>query len=198
MKRVIIIASVMMLSLATFAQREVGTLSLQPKIGLNVAYLSGDDGVDTKPRLGVAGGAEFEYQLMEKFSLSAGMLYSQQGVKEIYQGVDMTVKTDYLNFPILANVYLFKGLAMKFGVQPAVNVKAGYFVDTKSLDWEGNLSDYGIHVKTFDFAIPVGLSYEYKNFVIEARYNIGITKLVEDDESRHRTFQFTVGYKKSL
>ena len=53
MKRIFLIASVMMLPLMVFAQREVGTLSFQPKAGLNVAYYTGDDGVDTKPRLGI-------------------------------------------------------------------------------------------------------------------------------------------------
>lgn len=202
MKRLVFIASVMMLPLMAYAQREVGTLSFQPKAGLSVAYYTGDDGVDTKPRFGIVAGAEFEYQLMKELSLSAGMLYSQQGekgkIKEPFQEVDLTAKTDYLNFPILVNVYVAKGFSVKFGVQPAVNVKAGYSVSNSSFEWEGNLSYYGIHVKTFDLAIPVGLSYELKNFVIDARYNIGVTKMAEGDESRNRTFQFTIGYKKVL
>ena len=202
MKRLVFIASVMMLPLMAYAQREVGTLSFQPKAGLSVAYYTGDDGVDTKPRFGIVAGAEFEYQLMKELSLSAGMLYSQQGekgkIKEPFQEVDLTAKTDYLNFPILANVYVAKGFSVKFGVQPAVNVKAGYSVSNSSFEWEGNLSYYGIHVKTFDLAIPVGLSYELKNLVIDARYNIGVTKMAEGDESRNRTFQFTIGYKKVL
>lgn len=202
MKRLVFIASVMMLPLMAYAQREVGTLSFLPKAGLSVAYYTGDDGVDTKPRFGIVAGAEFEYQLMKELSLSAGMLYSQQGekgkIKEPFQEVDLTAKTDYLNFPILVNVYVAKGFSVKFGVQPAVNVKAGYSVSNSSFEWEGNLSYYGIHVKTFDLAIPVGLSYELKNFVIDARYNIGVTKMAEGDESRNRTFQFTIGYKKVL
>lgn len=202
MKRLVFIASVMMLPLMAYAQREVGTLSFQPKAGLSVAYYTGDDGGDTKPRFGIVAGAEFEYQLMKELSLSAGMLYSQQGekgkIKEPFQEVDLTAKTDYLNFPILVNVYVAKGFSVKFGVQPAVNVKAGYSVSNSSFEWEGNLSYYGIHVKTFDLAIPVGLSYELKNFVIDARYNIGVTKMAEGDESRNRTFQFTIGYKKVL
>ncbi len=202
MKRLVFIASVMMLPLMAYAQREVGTLSFQSKAGLSVAYYTGDDGVDTKPRFGIVAGAEFEYQLMKELSLSAGMLYSQQGekgkIKEPFQEVDLTAKTDYLNFPILVNVYVAKGFSVKFGVQPAVNVKAGYSVSNSSFEWEGNLSYYGIHVKTFDLAIPVGLSYELKNFVIDARYNIGVTKMAEGDESRNRTFQFTIGYKKVL
>lgn len=198
MKNIFLTALVMMSSVAVYAQCEVGTITLQPKVGLNVAYFTGDEGVDTKPRLGVAAGVEIEYQLRKAFSLSAGIIYSQQGekatIKRFLDERTITAKTDYVNFPILANIYVLKGLALKFGIQPAVNVKAGYTYDL----WEGDLSYYGIYVKTFDFAVPVGLSYEYKNLVIDARYNIGLTRMVEDDESRNRTFQFTIGYKKSF
>ena len=192
----------MMLPVMGFAQREVGTLTFQPKAGLNVAYYTATEGTETKPRLGLAVGAEFEYQLKKNFSLSAGALYSQQGlkvmVKEFLDDRSVTYRTDYINFPILANVYVAKGLALKVGVQPGVNVKAGYFAHTPYGEYDGDLSFYGIQIKTFDFAVPVGVSYEYKNLVIEARYNIGVTRMVEGDESRNRTFQFTIGYKKDL
>ena len=36
-------------------------------------------------------------------------------------------------------------------------------------------------VNTFDFAIPVGLSYEFYNFVIDARYTFGVTKVFDQD-----------------
>lgn len=192
----------MMLSIAIHAQREVGTLTFQPKAGLNVAYYSGAENVDTKPRLGVVAGVEFEYQLKKRFSLSAGVLYSQQGekgaVNNFYVKREMTAKTDYMNFPILVNAYLHNGLALKVGVQPAVNIRAAYSSSGTFGGGDGNLSDYGVHVKTFDFAVPVGVSYEYKNFVIDARYNIGVTRVAEGDESRNRVFQFTLGYKINL
>lgn len=61
-------------STATFAQHAVGSFSLQPKVGLNIASLTKNDGGD--PRYGVAAGAEFEYQATDIFSLSFGALYS--------------------------------------------------------------------------------------------------------------------------
>ena len=57
-------------------------------------------------------------------------------------------------------------------------------------------------VNTFDFAIPVGLSYEFYNFVIDARYTFGVTKVFDQDvidlDSKNLTFQLSLGYKFSL
>ena len=35
---------------------------------------------------------------------------------------DVTNRLDYINVPIMANVYVVKGLAVKLGVQPGFNV----------------------------------------------------------------------------
>ena len=125
-----------------------------------------------------------------------------QGAKEsnTTQGmkVEVTSKTDYVNIPIMANIYVVQGLALKFGIQPAFNVNATYTTSTQGMDISVSLSDFGVEVKTFDFAIPVGLSYEFGNFVVDGRYNIGVTKMVEDDDSKNSVFQFTLGYKFSL
>ena len=52
--------------------------------------------------------------------------------------------------------------------------------------------------KTVDLSIPVGLSYEYSNFVFDARYNFGVTKVADDADSKNSVFQFTLGYKFAL
>lgn len=200
MKKFFFVASIMMASVSVFAQHEVGSLTIQPKVGLNIANYTGSD--DSDPRIGLAAGAEFEYQITNLFSMSAGVLYSMQGAKatETVQGVkaNVTSKTDYINIPILANIYVAKGFALKFGIQPAFNVKSDYEVSAQGVSVSGSLSDLGVDIKSFDFAIPVGLSYEYKNFVVDGRYNIGVTKMVDNDDSKNSVFQFTVGYKFNL
>ena len=53
----------------------------------------------------------------------------------------------------------------------------------------------------FDLSIPVGISYEFNShFVIDARYNIGITKVNKESEpdvkdSRNGVVAITLGYK---
>ncbi len=200
MKKFILVASLMMFSLATNAQHEVGTLTVQPKVGLNVAILTDED--DVYSRLGLVLGAEFEYQITKLFSLSAGALYSMQGEKEDGTNAGTkykaTMKLDYINMPILANIYVTKGLAVKFGIQPGFNISSKMKVSQGSTSVSMSLSDLGFDTNSFDFSIPIGLSYEFNNFVIDGRYNIGVTKVIDDFDYKNRVFQFTVGYKFKL
>lgn len=180
-------------STATFAQHEVGSVTLQPKVGVNIASLTKNDGGD--PRWGFVGGLELEYQATDIFSLTGGVLYSQEGAKNDLQGGKVTTKLDYINIPILANVYVAKGLAVKLGVQPAFNVNS----EVKLASGNSSTS-HNTDAKTFDFSIPVGLSYEFSGVpvVIDARYNWGLTKVADNFDSKNSVFQITLGYKFDL
>ena len=192
MKKILLMAVVMLASVASYAQQAVGTFTLQPKIGMNVASLTKCDGCD--PRIGLAAGVEAEYQATDIFSVSAGLIYSMQGNKAKEEGVTLTTKLDYINIPILANVYVTKGLAVKLGVQPAFNVS-----DKKKLSGGGaSLEAEDVGAESFDFSIPVGLSYEYNNVVFDARYNFGVTNIADGGDSKNSVFQFTLGYKFAL
>ena len=55
--------------------------------------------------------------------------------------------------------------------------------------------------KSFDFGIPVGLSYEYKNITLDARYYFGLTRMddaEEDPAARNLCLSITLGYKFKL
>ena len=207
----------MMLFMATVAltasaQNEVGQLTLQPKVGLNLANLTntkvGDE--SGKMKADFVLGVEAEYGLAEKFSVAAGLLYSMQGCEfgeykvkangETVGGWDKNERNlAYLNIPIVANFYFAKGWAIKAGIQPGFLLSAKEKVDgvglTPSVD-----RDVKDDCKTFDLAIPLGISYEFSNFVVDGRYNLGLTKINKngDESSKNNVIQFTFGYKFSL
>ena len=184
------IFAVMMLSAMTAsAQQEVGTWSVTPKVGINLAKVTNAN--DASMKVGLVAGADLNYQIAEKFAVSAGVFYSMQGAKSKDDGIKTTAKLDYINIPILAQFYVVPGLALKAGIQPAFNVKHKYKVESGGSSAEADYPDF----KTFDFSIPLGVSYEFSNFVIDARYNLGLTKLVDNGESsKNSVIQFTVGY----
>ena len=192
MKKLIAIAALLISSVATFAQQPVGSFSIQPKVGLNIASLTKTD--DADPRFGLVAGAEFMYQASDMLGVSFGALYSMQGCKASEDNVDDTYKLDYINVPVLANVYVAPGFAVTLGLQPAFCINNKVKAKSGSNSAEGD----GPDENTFDLSMPIGLSYEFSNFVIEGRYNFGLTKVYKDEESKHSVFQFTVGYKLPL
>ncbi len=192
MKKLVLMAAVMLASVGAYAQHAVGSLTFQPKVGMNIANFSEGD---ADSRIGLVAGVEGEYQLTDILSLSAGAVYSMQGAKMTVSGMGQSVKTttklDYVNVPVMANVYVVKGLAVKLGVQPGfkVNGKVKTNVGIGSKD---------IKAKTVDFSVPVGLSYEYENFQIDARYNWGVSKAFKYGDAKNNVFQITLGYKFEL
>ena len=195
------IAAMMVAAISANAQNEVGQLTLMPKAGINISTITGD-GVNKKSKVGLVAGIEAEYGISEKFGLQFGLLYSMEGCKSdlviatgegasAFRAEGVKWNLDYINIPIMAQYYVVKGLAVKAGIQPAFNVRHKASVDGNTTNIEG--------VKSFNFSIPVGLSYEYQNFVLDARYNIGVTKLMKDaDQGRNSTFAITLGYKFAL
>ena len=194
MKKFLVMAAMVLSSVGAFAQYQAGDITVQPKVGLNIADYTDTDG--SKTRAGLAAGVEFEYHVSPLVGISAGALYSMQGCKaDAEEGVDLTLKNDYINIPILANVYVAQGLALKAGVQP------GFKVNSSAKAEKGGVSasqDLGDAFKSFDFSIPVGISYEYMNVCLDARYNIGMTKVLDGSDSKNSVFQITLGYKFKL
>ena len=98
-----------------------------------------------------------------------------------------------LMFLIMANVYVVKGLAVKLGVQPGFNVSNKLKVN--NLDAFDNPV---VKAQSVDVSIPVGLSYEYNNFQLDARYNWGVSKAFKLTDAKNSVFQITLGYKFDL
>ena len=193
MKKLFMIVAMMVATLSVSAQ-EAGQMFIKPMAGGTFSTLVGDVD-DVKGKIGLVGGAEFGYNINETFGITAGLLYTMQGCKD--KDVDANFNLDYINVPVLANVYVAPGLALKAGPQIG-------FLTRAKLD-DVDMKDV---CNTIDFSIPVGVSYEISDFVIDFRYNIGITsvsnnkemksevvEIASDKKTRNSVFMLTVGYK---
>ena len=185
MKKMMMIAVMLVATLTASAQQDPGTWSITPKVGFNLANLAGDvDG--TSMKFGLVAGAEAMYQVSPMIGLSAGLLYSMQGAEG--KG-DTKANYDFLNIPVLANFYVAPGFALKVGLQPAFVMSA----KEKGGNVEVDVKDY---TQSIILDVPIGASYEFSNFVIDARYNLGVSKINKGDGSvRNSVIQLTVGYK---
>ena len=202
MKTWILTIVALLTSVVAVAQRREGTCTVQPKVGLNVSTLS-----NAQKTIGDACfGMEAEYMITNIFSLSAGVMVSNQGGKYDKDGLRYTADIDYANIPIMANVYVLPGLALKAGVQPGFRLKAKMETDNGSYDIDEFYKLVGMltpgeepKINKFDLAIPVGISYEYENVVLGARYNWGLLKVENIGNAYYnRVFEVTLGYKFEL
>ena len=193
MKRISLFVFAVFATLSSFAQSPVGSVTFIPRVGVTIANVTNSQ---SDPRIGVILGADAQYQASKVIALSGGLYYSQQGCKDSDGGVTATLANNYLNIPLLVNAYVAPGLALKAGIQPAVLLTA----DVKASDGSNSGSmDIKDAYETFDFSIPLGISYEFSKFVADFRYNLGLTKLLKDvgtqDNGKNSVFQFTLGYR---
>ena len=198
MKKMMMIAALLVATLSASAQYPIGTFSLKPMVGGTLATWTKSDG--GKAKVGLIAGFEGEYMATHSFGVSVAALYAMEGVKAegSLTGFDNTTikfNIDYINLPILANFYVAPGLAIKAGIQPAFKVKAKASGSVKYNGQSASDSESLPGVKGFDFAIPVGLSYEISGFVLDARYNWGLTKVYDGLDCRNSVFMLTIGYK---
>lgn len=199
MKRIVLFTAILMATIVVKAQGEEGDFTIQPKVGINLSSLSDAD----KAIVEVNFGFEGEYMLTDNLSFAAGVIVSNQGAKyDSSSAGSYTADLDYANVPVVLNYYVLPGLAIKAGVQPGFRVKARAKTDGASMDLDevygsiSKLTGEEVKISKFDFSIPVGISYEYKNIVLDARYNWGLIKLVNiGDAFYNRVFQLTLGYK---
>lgn len=180
MKRWIMFVVVLLVSVQVNAQE----FSFIPKAGLNLANMVPDGG-DMQPGLniGVAG----EYRFSQRFALEPGLYYSMQGYQSDDYGMTARLQCDYLNIPVYARFYLFKGFNIFAGPQLGINVRAK--ANDKVVS---SIQEQGCYLKritgsirenvnTFDFSLGVGAGYLFDcGLVVSANYNIGLTNIFKD------------------
>ena len=218
-------------SSAVKGQEPVGTFSLIPKIGVSLANLSGekiyynDSDIPAKGKYNArfVGGVEAEYQMLPTTSISIGVGYVQQGCRysdfeignteTISEGWDdVRSRIDYIQCPLTINQYLTDGLAVKAGIQVGflVNSDFSYSITPIKHFTDGSIeygktedmkTDQKSVMRSVDVSIPVGLSYEYMNVVLDVRYHFSLTEIYKDKlwpSEKNKVFTITVGYKFNL
>ena len=171
--------------------------SFGPKVGLNVSklYLSGEGmNIASKAKAGLTVGAFAEYRFNQLISASADILYSRQGSSAKEGDIKEKFRVNYLDIPILANFYVYKGLAVKAGIQPGFRLNAKDVIKDDGAKYKTNLTDY---IKTMDVAIPIGLSYSFDwGLIVDARYNISLNNISKYGMKTHNgVFVISAGWR---
>jgi hypothetical protein len=182
MKKILLLTGILFwISLnAQSSKREEG-ITFGLKGGLNVSNLVGDIN-DNTFRTSVHLGIFSEIMISDKFSLQPELLYSGQGYSGSANPGFSRSKYDYINFPVLAKIYIAKKISIEAGPQ------IGFLVSAKE-----KTSDDKITIpnqKTVDFGLNLGLAYDLKNGVFfQTRYNLGLSNI--NSGSNVNAFKYT-------
>lgn len=215
MKKILLVA----LLAAVCSSVQSQTLTVGPKVGLNVSSLSNLE--DHNPKVGFTAGGFLVYSFIENFGVGLDVMYSREGAKYVYvfdDGEDMVryrnnIALNYLrlNVPL---TYFFRDKENAFRPKIYAGPSLAFLLSAKnksevvaagnnsSVSSEGTKTvtdDY----KGIDFGALAGAGFNYKlseaiwlNF--DAAYHIGATDIPENrlsgtDPVKNRCFVFTAG-----
>ena len=184
MKKLLLISTIAILGLTNSITAQ--ELNFGLKTGLNISNFTGGD-ADRNNLFSYHIGGFAEIELNEKFSLQPELLYSRQG-SEAENTVK--VKVDYLAIPLMTKYYLSDKLSLEAGPQMS------FLVNDKAEFNDSSIPDAETDASSFDFGLNLGFGYNINsNLFVQARYNYGITTVVENPDIKNSVFQLSLGYK---
>jgi len=138
-------------------------------------------------------------------SIQPELLYVQKGATDDDEGVDVTLKLNYIEVPLLLKIKIPTegNVSPYFLVGPAIGFKAGCKIsgesDGASVDLD--CDEDNIEFKSIDLGGVVGAGVGFPvgsgQAVLGARYNLGLIRVddYDDDEPvKNRAFSFLAGY----
>lgn len=177
-----------------------------PKIGANFANLYGENvkeaeeelGEDFKSKLGICVGGFITFNISEMFAIQPEVLYSMKGSKAegTLFGETFKVKFNlsYLEIPVLVklrittrgnvkpNIFAGPSLAIKLSGK----TKTEYAGESE----EDDLED----IKDTDIGLIIGAGVDFGKLTVDLRYNLGLTKLSEEDDVKNKAISLMIGY----
>ncbi len=165
-------------------------INLGLKGGLNVYNINNDNNSEYDSKLGFHAGLIGHIHLTRQFAVQPELVYSVQGAKYTNGGIESKLNLGYINIPVLLQYMFDNGFRLQAGPQ------IGFMLNAKTEigDVKTDVKD---GFKTVDFGLGFGAGYVTPSgFGIDARYNLGLSNINENDavKSTNRGFQAGVFY----
>jgi len=159
------------------------------KGGVNFSSVEIDDGDDYESKTGIHLGGLAHIHITRHFALQPELVFSMQGGED--ESENMKLKLNYINIPLLAQYMTNEGFRLQTGPQLGILASAKSKFGDVEIDSDNDVS-------SVDFSWTFGAGYLFRSgFGIDARYNLGISNISDDEsfEARNRVFQLGVFYQ---
>ena len=192
MRRIIVFLSLLCVAVGMDAQSK---WQLIPHLGGNVTKLfghekSGSDMGKFVERLGLAAGADVEYRLSEKWSLSGGLTYCVENYdcnSGYYSGGwgsgsslryhDVLTKLNTLRMPLLVGFHAGKYVILQTGLEP------WYVLSFKE--------DNGGEISKFSLSVPLAVTLRGEGFQATLAYSVSLDLFL--NQGRLNTLSLMIG-----
>lgn len=212
MKKTILLLSIILLPLIANAKDGNRRVSIIPHAGMTISKMDGDAiTAGKKWKTGWTAGAEVDIPVADKLSIITGADYSLVGTglksSEELSGENYKAKVDnmkinagYVSVPLQLKAYANNGLAFHIGIEAGFLVLAKTHAEVKgiramdigggkasTLLWENfkekQSEDASDNFRNIIWDIPVGVSYEWHNVVLNATYRFEVRKAIHQNPS---------------
>lgn len=177
---------------ATFAYSQIGV-----RAGVNIASQDYDPDIegDQSSIIGLNLGVVYELGVSDLLTIQPELHFIQKGAKEEYEEQGATVESEfllnYLELGIMARLDLLEfgdDAGLYVGITPTV----GYAISGKykfkgsfggmSFDDEEDVDFDEDGINRTDFGVGIGAGVNFGNIFIDARYNLGLANVADDDD----------------
>ncbi|MRJ07706.1 PorT family protein [Ornithobacterium rhinotracheale] len=195
MKKLVLTAAIAFSGIVGLNAQSMESLQIGARAGYNYSTLRGDtaNDVDTKGLSGYHVGMFVEVPVTERFSIQPEVQYSTQGAKweGSFLGVkgEKKLKTQYINVPILAKVYVADGFNLQVGPKLGFLTGATFETSGSNIPLFGKVGvtkddDFNKKMGKVDFGLVFGAGYKTPvGLTIDARYDLGLTNVLDKDNS---------------
>jgi len=201
MKKVLMLIATAIVCVSASAQVQFGA-----KVGFDMTHFWGEDAPSGwQPNYQV--GLMMEYKFNPKFAIAPEVVFAAQGGKETDK-IDVeevpgmveakgTFHTNYINVPLMLKFYATPAFSIDFGPQVGFNVYSKMTASGKAGNIEAKETiDFKDMTNTVDFGLGLGATYNLtNNAFVQARYNLGLTKVFEDSQVKNGNLQIAFGMK---